>query len=153
MPLMLSLAALLHAAFTAQAGAGLPDPVTSVAPPPPIVTAPGTPAARTRGANGARAYRRRAQPLAPLSSLISMDDYPAAALRANAEGVVDFRVAVGADGRVAGCVVTGSSGSASLDAATCRVVRSRARFEPAIDANGPADDVYVGRHRWRITHE
>lgn len=149
---MLSLAALLHAMLAVQASpdaarSDLPAEATSVAPPPPIVTAP----AATGGRPAEPApLVTRARALAPLSSLISMDDYPASALRARAEGDVHFRLAIGANGRVSGCVVIASSGNSALDMATCRIMRSRARFEPARNRNGPAADVTVARHRWRI---
>jgi len=56
-----------------------------------------------------------------------------------------------ADGRVTGCTVTGSSGSAALDNATCRIMRSRARFSPARDSNGqPTTDSYAASITWRI---
>jgi protein TonB len=42
-----------------------------------------------------------------------------------------FRLDIAADGRVVGCPITGSSGHPELDAATCALVRRRARFQPA----------------------
>jgi TonB family protein len=67
---------------------------------------------------------------------ISDYDYPSAALRADLQGVVIARLAVGIDGRVADCVVVRSSGSVSLDGRTCQQFREEARFSPAIDADG-----------------
>lgn len=67
---------------------------------------------------------------------VTTDDYPSAALRQGREGTTRFRVTVGADGRVAGCEIVGSSGSPDLDAATCRNVTKRARFDPATDGSG-----------------
>ncbi len=61
----------------------------------------------------------------------SSNDYPAAALREEIEGVVRFILTVNAQGRVVDCVVTGSSGSDVLDEATCRLIAARASFEPA----------------------
>ena len=77
-----------------------------------------------------------ARPLANLGSYLSPDDYPAAAMRNNEQGRVAFSLDVGADGRVTACRVRQSSGSAALDSATCRIMRSRARFAPARDAQG-----------------
>ena len=83
--------------------------------------------------------------------LLSSDDYPAAALRNEEEGSADFRLAVGKDGRVAGCTITGSSGSSSLDAATCRLMKARATFDPARDRRGrPVAGQFSGRITWRI---
>lgn len=97
----------------------VPHPLTPPAPPPPraaIVRAP--------------------QPRTPLQQLISADDYPGSALRQGHQGRVAFILDVGADGRVHGCTITGSSGSSALDNATCAIMRRRARFTPAIDSNG-----------------
>src|SRR5688500_19922349 len=63
---------------------------------------------------------------ANLGSLVSSDDYPASALRAREEGVTGFRLEIGPNGRVSGCTITQSSGSAALDSATCRLLTSRA---------------------------
>ena len=83
--------------------------------------------------------------------LLSSDDYPAAALRAEEEGSVDFRLAVGKDGRVSACTVTGTSGSASLDSATCRLMKARSTFDPARDRRGrPVAGSFDGRITWRI---
>lgn len=76
--------------------------------------------------------RARAAP----ASYITAADYPESALRAREEGAVAYVLDVGADGRAATCTITRSSGSTSLDATTCRIMRSRARFTPARDTNG-----------------
>lgn len=78
----------------------------------------------------------RARARAELDSYFSADDYPAAALRDAAQGPVGVELDVSPDGRVAACRVVRSSGSASLDSATCRILRSRARYQPARDAQG-----------------
>lgn len=59
------------------------------------------------------------------------DDYPRAALRNEEAGTVRFRIAIGPNGRVGDCTITGSSGSAALDGATCRILRARIRYAPA----------------------
>ncbi len=93
----------------------------------------------------------RARAVGPLSRLISPDDYPPAALRNGEEGVVAFRLTVGSDGRVTGCGITTSSGSANLDAATCSILRRRARFHPATDGKGGRlVDHFSSRVRWTI---
>lgn len=97
---------------------------------------------------------RRPQPAkAPgaLATLFSSDDYPAEAIRAREEGAVGFRLTVGKDGRVTGCAVTASSGSAILDSTTCQLIASRARFQPARDHQGrPTEDSFSGRIVWRL---
>jgi protein TonB len=80
---------------------------------------------------------------------VSDADYPAAALRGEEQGATRFRLTVGPDGRVKDCAVTGSSGSSSLDATTCRLMRSRARFTPARDSQGnPVGDTISNTIRW-----
>ena len=87
-------------------------------------------------------------------NLVSGDDYPAAALRAEAQGTVRYRLEIGANGRVTNCAVTGSSGSIPLDQATCRIVRVRARFAPARDSQGNAvPDAREGHMIWRLPRE
>jgi TonB family protein len=88
---------------------------------------------------------------ANLGSLISNDDYPAEALRNNEQGIVGFRLEVGVDGMVSGCTIIHSSGFASLDSATCRLLTERARFTPARSRRGkPVTDTVMARIVWRI---
>ena len=96
----------------------------------------------------------RSRAVGNLAALISDDDYPAFALRDEIEGTVGFRLRIAADGSVSGCTVTASSGSPGLDVHTCRLMRSRARFRPATDAEGrPVEDSVSSRVSWRITHD
>ena len=88
---------------------------------------------------------------APLQALVSELDYPAGALANREQGRVEFRLGVGANGRVLGCTITRSSGSSALDATTCRILRSRARYTPARNSNGmpvgyPVEDAV----EWRL---
>ena len=52
------------------------------------------------------------------------------------QGTVAVQVAVEPNGTVSKCAAVRGSGNASLDAATCRLVRERARFDPALNAQG-----------------
>jgi protein TonB len=86
---------------------------------------------------------------ANLSSYVSDADYPDAALRGEEQGTTRFRLVVGTDGRVTGCTIIGSSGSSALDAATCRLMKGRARFTPARDSAGsPTTDSVASAIRW-----
>ena len=79
------------------------------------------------------------------------DDYPAAALRANLQGITAFRLTVGADGRVLACRITQSSGSAELDETTCQLIAQRAVFDAATNSKGVATTgTYSYRVRWVI---
>lgn len=99
----------------------------------------------------AAAEPTRARTTVPLPGLVSHHDYPAAALRAGEQGNVQVRLDIGTSGRVHGCTVLQSSRSAILDSTTCRILRARARFEPARDANGkPTTDQIVQTIAWRM---
>lgn len=94
---------------------------------------------------------RAAAPRGDPGRWVSENDYPARALREERAGVTGFRLSIGADGRVTGCQVVRSSGSADLDDAACDRVSRRARFDPATDASGArTTGSYVGAVRWTI---
>lgn len=63
-------------------------------------------------------------------------EYPDAALRGAESGSVTVKLAVNTEGRIAACDVLKSSGSRSLDTATCRILERSARYTPATDAAG-----------------
>lgn len=87
---------------------------------------------------------------ANLGSYVSAD-YPSDAIRREEQGATRFKLAVGPDGRVTSCTVTGSSGSAALDLATCRLMKTRARFAPARDSGGNAvADAVTSTIVWRL---
>jgi protein TonB len=112
-----------------------PAPPPPPPPPPPQVVQ----SARARGS---------------LPGLFSTDDYPADALRNEQQGTTAVRLTIGTDGRVSDCSVTGSSGSSSLDSATCRILRQRARYTPARNSAGqPATDTDTARIRWVVPAE
>jgi TonB family protein len=114
-------------------------------PPDPFAEIPATPSPAV--ATGAEPARAKAN----LGSLITDDDYPAASIRNHEEGVVGFRLSVGADGRVTDCAITSTSGFPTLDETTCRILRARARFTPARGSNGNAvADTVSARIVWRM---
>lgn len=78
---------------------------------------------------------RAARPLVDPRKWITENDYPSNAFRDRREGDVRYRLHFGVDGRVNRCDIIQSSGHADLDAATCKYVRRRARFEPATNGN------------------
>lgn len=80
-------------------------------------------------------------------------DYPEDAIQAGQGGTANYLLMIGKDGSVMDCVVAQSSGIASLDAMGCQVIRERAKFKPAADANGkPTVDTYVTPPiRWMIS--
>ncbi|HEX8381813.1 MAG TPA: energy transducer TonB [Sphingomonas sp.] len=85
---------------------------------------------------GVRVEPRSAKVRGDLALMFGAENYPPAAMRAGAQGRVAVELEIGADGRVSGCTVASSSGSADLDQTTCRIFRSRVRFDPATDDKG-----------------
>jgi periplasmic protein TonB len=82
---------------------------------------------------------------------ITNDDYPSRALRDGSEGLAGYRLIVGSGGRVSSCEITASTGNRLLDETTCRLISSRARFDPATDENGArVVGSYSGTVRWQI---
>jgi protein TonB len=120
-------------------------PVTDIVPKPePVVLPRLDPPAITQPKKVAPARAR-----ANLASYVSDEDYPGSAVRNEEQGTTRFRLAVGPDGRVTDCTVTGSSGSSALDGATCRLMKQRARFTPAHDSDGkPMADSVASAIRW-----
>lgn len=66
----------------------------------------------------------------------SYQDYPKGSLQRGETGIVSVVLHVSPKGKVTSCDVTESSGFQNLDAATCSLLKSRARFDPAKDATG-----------------
>lgn len=117
-------------------------PITYTAPPrPPAPPAPPPPVQRSepKSATG------------NLQGLFRSDDYPQAAIEREDQGTTRVSLTIGTTGRVTGCSVTGSSGSRALDNATCNIIRSRARFTPAMDSSGnPTTGSYSQSITWRL---
>ena len=113
-----------------------PRPVVAPPPPPPPPPPP---------------QRANPEPRGNPGSWANANDYPSRALREEREGTTRFRLTVNADGRVSDCQITGSSGHADLDEAACKNLTRRARFRPALDANGnPTTGSYSSAVRWQI---
>jgi TonB family protein len=66
------------------------------------------------------------------------DAYPPEAIRAEQQGRTVADLLIDATGTPIGCTIATSSGSRSLDAATCSIALGRVRFDPARDARGAA---------------
>jgi protein TonB len=94
---------------------------------------------------------QRAAPANGPAGWITTDDYPARALRSEAEGLTRYRVIVGSNGKVSSCEVTAGSGDALLDSTTCKLITRRARFDPATDGTGASVvGSYSGSVHWEI---
>ena len=96
----------------------------------------------------------QAVPRAPLHTYLTNADYPSEAIRNGEQGTVEFRLTVDLNGRVSDCAIQASSGSAVLDATSCRIMTERARFNPARDENGkPVPGPFESRISWRLPED
>lgn len=95
------------------------------------------------GGGGSRAQRIRGQ--------LNNSDYPIGARMAGIEGLVAVQFTVQPEGRVTGCRILKSSGSAELDGTTCRLIERRFRYRPARDAQGrPIAEVATTSFTWGL---
>jgi hypothetical protein len=70
---------------------------------------------------------------------------------AHAEGATALKLSIDANGAVSDCVVETSSGSEILDVASCRILKERGSFVPAIDGNKkPVPSAYRTRIVWKL---
>ncbi|MFL6733249.1 MAG: energy transducer TonB [Sphingomicrobium sp.] len=117
----------------------VPTPVARPAPPAPPAPPPPVKRSEPKSAVGS------------LQGLFRDTDYPEAALEREEQGSVSATLQIGTTGRVTGCSITSSSGSRTLDSATCRILTSRARFTPAQDSSGnPTTGSAPARITWRL---
>lgn len=116
-----------------------PPPVviqTVRTPPPVFIPTPAAPPAPPPAPPAAPVVSKAAAAKGNPASWVTNDDYPPDAQRREESGRVGITFDVNAQGRVEGCRVTASSGSSSLDTATCRLVTRRGRYSPALDQSG-----------------
>lgn len=82
------------------------------------------------------ALSRRVTPANPPGSWITNDDYPITAIRNGANGLIQFRLDVDPEGKIAACHILARTSPDEFADLTCRLITKRARFEPALDAGG-----------------
>jgi protein TonB len=128
-----------------------PPIISTPVAPPPVITPRAAPAPPAPPAPPPPRVSQAAKAKSNLASYFSDDDYPPAAQRNEEQGTTAVRLSIGTDGRVTDCSVTASSGSTTLDNATCNILRRRARFTPAKDqAGNPITDSTTTRIRWQL---
>jgi TonB family protein len=88
----------------------------------------------------------------PLFTHFGPDDYPAVAVMKGDSGLVAITTLIDETGKIASCMVTQTSGYASLDAQSCAMITTRAKFVAATGPDGkPVKSVLESRIRW-VTH-
>lgn len=97
-----------------------------------------------------RARTRAAEPVGSPAEWFRPSDFPASLNAIGTGGVVVVRLGVGADGAVTNCAVAKAGGDKAFEELTCRLVRERARFTPALGAAGrPIASVWSSRVVWQ----
>ena len=92
-----------------------------------------------------------AKPINSPGSWVSTNDYKSVWINREWTGTARFAVTVGTNGRVTDCRIVSSTGHEALDAATCKLVKQRAKFAPA--RNGAREKIagtYTNAIRWEL---
>lgn len=92
-----------------------------------------------------KSLTRKLVPTDSPGSWLNSRDYPTDLLRDGAQGLVNFRLSVDEKGKVSGCHIQRSTRPEGFDRAVCDALTRRARFEPALDADGnPVNSYFIG---------
>jgi hypothetical protein len=94
---------------------------------------------------------RAATPLKAPDKWINSSDYPEKMLMARQPALVNFRLSIGPDGIPTGCHIQATTRPKEFDNAVCKSIMRRARFSPALDAQGqPLASYYQNNVHFRI---
>jgi TonB family protein len=100
-----------------------------------------------------RALASMPEPKASPGTWASTKDYPSDLIRAEIGGEVSFKLDVSAEGLPTSCLVIVSSKNDKLDKVTCKIMMQRAKFKPALTADGsPEASHYISRVRWQVPY-
>ncbi len=93
--------------------------------------------------------RRRVTPKTRPQNWIDLEGYTIKPMRKGHSGIVQFRLDVDADGKAVGCFVLARTNPDEFGDRTCQLMMKRAKFEPALDAQGkPMRAFWVGSVNW-----
>jgi TonB family protein len=96
------------------------------------------------------ALTRRAQPTGNPGNWLRSSDYPSGALWNGENGLVRFRLDVEPDGSVSNCRILFRTNPDSFADLSCKLLRERAKFSPALDSGGkPVKSYYLSQIRWQ----
>lgn len=94
---------------------------------------------------------KRVSPIGSPGRWLTYSDYPATMLSQGMPGIVNFRLIVDEKGVPASCHVQQSTNPEGFDKTVCNALMRRARFDPAVDANGnPMRSYYLNRVRFFV---
>lgn len=100
------------------------------------------------GGSGSGSGGGLARPPEKVSGELRTKDFPKSGVDQRDGRFIIVRYTVGPDGRVGGCRVVQSSGSAEADSITCRLIEKRFRYRPALDAQGNPVARETGWKQW-----
>lgn len=88
-------------------------------------------------------------PVTAPNKWFSDDDYPIGALMMGQSGIVQFRLDIDPQGKIAGCYVLDRTEPDEFAAIACRGLTRRGKFQPALDADGkPVRSFFVSAIRF-----
>lgn len=91
------------------------------------------------------------EPVRPPGEWATDNDYPLDALAKGIESDVHVRMAVDNAGKVTACIIQDRFPPGGFGELTCKLLRARARFRPALDGTGkPVASYHISSVRWRI---
>ncbi len=98
-----------------------------------------------------KVLRAPARPASSPASWVSDNDYPTKSVMEGHSGLLRFRLDIDGNGKVAGCHILDRTDPDDFSSRTCNILTNRARFTPALDANGkPTRHFYVGTFNWKV---
>lgn len=90
-------------------------------------------------------------PVALGTPWLRSSDYPNAMLNAGYQGIIRVRLMIDASGKPTSCAIQQSTRPEEFDNTVCRALMARAKFEPALDAQGaPAPSFWSQTIQFRI---
>ena len=90
-----------------------------------------------------------AEPINNPGTWLNSGDYPKKMLIEGQNALIRFRLIVGEDGTVTSCAVQSAAGPSDFRDWTCDLIKSRAKFRPALDAAGkPVKSYWLNSVRW-----
>lgn len=94
---------------------------------------------------------RKLKPRQSPGKWVVSSDYPLDMLASGQPAIVEFRLSVGSDGVPSACHIQSTTRPKEFDDAVCKSVMRRARFDPALDAEGkPLASYYRNTVRFSI---
>ena len=99
-----------------------------------------------------RTLSRGATPANDPGTWIKSRDYPRDAIKSGEQAILNYRITVGEDRTPVECEIVRFTNATQFDEITCKRIKERARFEPALDAQGqPIRSVSFGTIQFQMS--